>query len=202
MDTFKFFKNNGFILIYLYGNAPNYEIKLDEIDENEYNLFVPVIDCYEMLSPKMEYAYKYLNGCKCNGILKIDDDITILDENDLKNTLFKAIKSFDYLGIDVGEYVNVPTDVKCSKVTINYLNTITVFNKELEYGSIFKYYAGPLYWISNIALEHICKIGMLYIYEDVSVGYAIHINKSLKVFNMNVKLFYDVIFSVDDKTEY
>jgi hypothetical protein len=49
----------------------------------------------------------------------------------------------------------------------------------------FYYFGGPFYWLSRAALEEVCKMGLIYFYEDASVGYAIYKSSNLKILDFN-----------------
>jgi len=197
-DTFEFFKSAGFSVVYLHGNSQ--ETRLEDITENEYNLHVPITDCYELLSPKMEYAFNYLNANGCKGILKIDDDISILDKAVANFVVENIFPQCDYMGIDVGYFgMKNPLPVEINKFNINFFKTMQTVIKEN-----FSYYQGPFYWISRAALEEVCKMGMMYFYEDAAVGYAIFKSDNLKVLDFNsvangdLSILSKVVFRVDD----
>jgi hypothetical protein len=63
----------------------------------------------------------------------------------------------------------------------------------------FKYYCGPFYWVSNKAIQAITTIGLNFIYEDMSVGYAISLHPELTSFANNS--FFKSIITIDDGTE-
>lgn len=189
-NTFDFFKENGFILVYLFGNAPNYEIKLEEIGQNEYNLFVPVIECYEMLSPKMEYAFNFLYKNGCSGIIKLDDDVQLLDKDTAEYLILYLFSTYDYAGLGSGNFGGRIEKVHISKYTFNFFKNLYV-KCDLPY---CKYFGGPFYWLSRKALEQVCKTGLVYFYEDVSVGYAVSSNKELTVAT-NTEQYFKTVFT-------
>ena len=137
------------------------------------------MECYEMLSPKMECAYRYFNDKECNLILKIDDDVTIVDKGIFITTIIEMMDIYDYGGYNTGTYgysnLNI---IDTPNLKINYLKKMFIYIDEK-----ITYYGGPFYWISALALKEICNIGMLYFHEDVAVGYAISSNKYLSVLN-------------------
>jgi hypothetical protein len=193
-DTFTFLKDNNFIIVFLFGNSPTYDIKLDEIATNEYNLYVPIMECYEMLSPKMECAYRYFNEKGCKLILKLDDDVTITDKGIFITTIFNVIDRYDYGGYNTGTYgYSNLNSIDTPNLKINYLKKMFIHADEK-----ITYYGGPFYWISALALKEICNIGMLYFHEDIAVGYAISHNKYLSVLE-NCEIIKQSI-QVDDKS--
>ena len=174
-DTFEFFKSAGFSLVYLYGNS--LEIKLEEKGENVYNLYVPITECYELLSPKMEYAFNFLMKSGCKGVLKVDDDLSVLDKQLGHQIIQQVINQCDYMGISVGLFGKEnPMPVNLTNYTINFFKTMQTVPKEEFY-----YFGGPFYWLSRAAMEEVCKMGLIYFYEDASVGYAIYKSSNLKV---------------------
>ena len=178
-DTFEFFKSIGFSLVYLYGNS--LEIKLEEKGENVYNLYVPITECYELLSPKMEYAFNFLKNSGCKGVLKVDDDLSVLDKKLAYQIMHQGMNQCDYMGITVGLFGEEnPMPVNLTNYTINFFKTMQTVPKEKFY-----YFGGPFYWLSRAALEEVCKMGLIYFYEDASVGYAIYKSNNLKVLDFN-----------------
>jgi len=178
-STFEFFKSIGFSLVYLYGNS--LEIKLEEKGENVYNLYVPITECYELLSPKMEYAFNFLKNSGCKGVLKVDDDLSVLDKQLAYQIMQQGMNQCDYMGISVGLFGEEnPMPVNLTNYTINFFKTMQTVPKEKFY-----YFGGPFYWLSRAALEEVCKMGLIYFYEDASVGYAIYKSNNLKVLDFN-----------------
>ena len=195
-DTIQYFKESDFIIVYLYGYAPNYELTLDKINETEYKLYVPVIDCYEMLSAKMEYAYKYLNEQGVSGVLKIDDDVKILDK-DYINNILDIFDNYDYFGIYSTEFgLEKIKLIMLPKFKYNLFKTLcTIYEKEP-----FKYFVGPFYYLSKSALAQVCSTGLISIYEDISVGHSINQNPNLKVFQQN-NIFWNTAITWGKTTE-
>ena len=196
--TFEFFKAAGFSVVYLYGNSQ--ETRLEEIAENEYILHVPITDCYELLSPKMEYAFNFLKDSHCKGILKLDDDISIVDTAAAKLVVENIFPKCDYMGISVGHFgARNPIPVEINKFNIKFFKTMQTVIKENFY-----YFGGPFYWISRAALQEVCKMGMMYFYEDASVGYAIFKSEGLTVLDFNsvahgnLSFLSKAVFRIDD----
>ena len=156
---------NGFTVVFLFAGLGQENPQLFENSDGTYTLRVPTLECYELLSHKMELAYKYFSKSGCLGVLKIDDDIKILDKEQLKLRL--NLDGVDYYGISLGSFRSPPSkSLHINKYTLNLFKTLEVTNSNITYAG------GPFYWVSAKTIDYIVNDGLQYIYEDVSVGYV------------------------------
>ena len=182
-------------MVYLYGNSPTWDIKLEQIHENEYNLYVPIMDCYEMLSPKMEMAYRYFQTTECNGILKVDDDIIIFNKGQFTHYILPAFIKYDYVGGSIGEFGiykgAIPIAIK--KYTLN------MFKKMLLHADTsFPYFSGPFYWVSKKVINSISSEGLELFYEDASVGYIVHKHNNISSYSFEPTYFKSIVYWNND----
>ncbi len=167
-ETYRWFQQNEFSVVFLFAGVEGDQPKLSENSDGTYILRVPSLEVYELLSYKMELAYKFFSNSGCKGILKIDDDIKILNTRILYDILKVNTSMYDYFGITVSR--------GCSKGNENlYIKkyTLNLFKKFSLITDNFEYAGGPFYWISYKTLGHIANDGLEYMYEDASVGYVV-----------------------------
>ena len=167
MEQYKMITQHGFKVLFLYGDS---EIQAPEIRTEEWGecLYVPLEDTYYNLTHKMIYAYRFLLEKGVVGVLKIDDDTTIKNY-DIFNTTFR---SYDYAGADCGKLWPETIQLK----DMSYTVTEVVF-----------YFGGPFYWLSFKGLGQVVRTGYKYPAEDLNMGYAINLDESLLVGNMEFK---------------
>lgn len=175
--TYRWFQQNGFSVVFLFaglegiGNEPT----LSENHDGTYTLRVPTLEVYELLSHKMELAYKFFSKSGCLGILKIDDDIEIVNTDSLFQILDNYTVEYDYFGISISSGCSeVYTRLNIKKYSINLFKKLILVTEDFEYAG------GPFYWISFKTLGHIANDGLEYIYEDASVGYIVNNHAELK----------------------
>ena len=183
-NTYSLLKKNGFTVVFLYAN-PLIHYTVFDLKNEEYRITVPMEDTYKNIPAKILTALKFLSRYNISGILKIDDDTTIIDPS-IFNTKFTDA---DYAGASVGSaFPGVrmagDTPVKIEKQ--------------------FMYFGGPFYWISSRAIKHVVETGFKYPWEDASVGYAIteHFNKftvRFLPFNDNKQVIWSNNTEVDDQ---
>lgn len=167
-DTYRWFQQNGFSVVFLFAGVEGDEPKLSENTDGTYTLRVPSLEVYELLSHKMELAYKFFNKSGCRGILKIDDDIKIINQDILQHFVKTELYKCDYLGISIGHYISDGnTALAIKKYSLNLFKTLRNAKANIKYAG------GPFYWVSFKTIQHIAKDGLEYIYEDVSVGYVV-----------------------------
>lgn len=199
-ETLNMLHELEFLVVLLYADPSINEPKL-EIYNDIISLTVPCPDIYELLSVKMEMAFKYFQEKEVNGILKIDDNTTILNKESFSK-IIPYLNSYDYFGIQS------PTFSPSIKSENNYY--LNHFDKEKYTYNCFKniflrlqhlnmkFMAGPFYWVSLKAIDAIVQNGLEYLYEDVSVGYAIS-KKPLKSYCE--PSFFKTVISWDNSTE-
>jgi len=194
-ETYRWFQTNGFAIVFLFADPTQGESQISENRDGTYTLRVQSLEVFELLSHKMELAYKYFAGSGCIGILKIDDDIKIVDTKYLAEYLQVHLPTCDYLGISI-EYTantrkNQPLSIR--KYTLNLFKGLTQKVSDITYAG------GPFYWISSKTIEHIARDGLEFVYEDVSVGNVVKNHSELKVI-FNISLFPNTVFW-EDQTE-
>jgi len=179
MEQYKMISQHGFKVLFLYGDS---EIQAPEIRAEEWGecLYVPVEDTYYNLTYKMLHAYRFLSEKGVKGVLKIDDD-TVIKNHDIFKTNFRW---YDYAGADCGRLWPETIQLK----NISYTVTEVIF-----------YFGGPFYWLSLKGLEQVVRTGYKYPAEDVNMGYAINLDESLSIGNMEFKKKGDVCW--DNETE-
>jgi hypothetical protein len=194
-ETYKWFQDNGFVVVFLFASMIN-DPELSENCDGTFILRVPCLDVYELLSHKMELAYKYFNQTGCTGILKIDDDIQILNHQILSISLKNNICNHDYSGISVGRISHDMmhgNSLEIKKITLNLFK-----NLRLEIKNVV-YMGGPFYWVSSNTIECIANDGLEFIYEDVSVGnVAMNHPELSRSFN---EWMYNAVVTWDNATE-
>lgn len=179
--TYMEFKRLGFVVVFLFAGLTD-EAQLSENNDGTFILRVPTLDVYELLSHKMELAYKFFLPLGCTGILKIDDDIKIINLDILIHFLDSNLYRYDYIGISVGWFESNEGDIPAVK---KY--TLNIFKKFRHSKAKVTYAGGPFYWVSFKAIEHIAKDGLEFIFEDVSVGYVIQNHVELtKLFTQSI----------------
>jgi hypothetical protein len=206
-QTIDYLKSLGFCIVYLYGDITKSD-SLEQINTSEFVLTVSVQDSYECLSLKMYKAYVFLQESKCKGILKLDDDTKILNTQLFEAIILNQLECIDYVGIEKSDYtyINVVFYNKINSIEYKLhetqiKNPLLPFTKRLftVVDTPFQYMAGPFYWISNKALQYICKDTFEYIDEDASVGYCIQKYSDLTV--QSNDMLKGVCVSWSDETE-
>jgi len=173
--TYRWFQQNGFSVVFLFAGVEGDEPKLSENSDGTYILRVPSLEVYELLSHKMELAYKFFSKSGCDGILKIDDDIKIINADKLKDFIYTELNKYDYLGISIGNFIsdgNALLAVK--KYNLNLFKTLRSAKANIVYAG------GPFYWVSFKTIQYIAQDGLEYICEDVSVGNVVRNHSELR----------------------
>ena len=152
-NTYNLLKKNGFTVVFLYAN-PSIRYSIFDLKNGDYRLIVPMKDTYKNIPAKIFEAMKFLSRYNISGILKIDDDTTIVDPAIFDNKFTEA----DYAGASVGSAFPGVRMIGDTPITIE---------------KQFMYFGGPFYWLSAKALKHVVESGFKYPWEDASVGYAI-----------------------------
>ena len=167
-ETYRWFQENGFSVVFLFAGVEGNEPKLSDNSDGTYVLRVPSLEVYELLSHKMELAYKFFSKSGCDGILKIDDDIKIVKPDILQYFINTELNKYDYLGISIGHYISDGNTVLAvKKYSLNLFKTLRSDKANIVYAG------GPFYWVSFKTIQHIVQDGLEYICEDVSVGYVV-----------------------------
>ena len=147
----------GFSCVYVLG----YDDTVGDLRLVEDTLYVPVKEGYERCNLKMFYAYEWCKQFRPKMVLKIDDDITIVNERVFRTLVFQTA---DYVTVDVTtcgdgistSHIKKSTDIK-RPVRI----------KKSTYG------VGGMHLLSGKALNSITYEDMTQtIYEDVNMGIA------------------------------
>jgi hypothetical protein len=175
-ETYRWFQQNGFSVVFLFAGVEGDEPKLSENSDGTYILRVPSLEVYELLSHKMELAYKFFSKSGCDGILKIDDDIKIINADKLKDFIYTELNKYDYLGISIGNFIsdgNALLAVK--KYNLNLFKTLRSTKANIVYAG------GPFYWVSFKTIQYIAQDGLEYICEDVSVGNVVRNHSELRI---------------------
>jgi len=116
----------------------------------------------------MIHAYRFLLKKGVAGVLKIDDDTTIKNYNIFKSNF----RSYDYAGADCGKL---------------WPNTYELKDISYTVPEVIFYFGGPFYWLSLKGLKQVVRIGFKYPAEDVNMGYAINLDESMLIGNMEFK---------------
>jgi hypothetical protein len=74
-DTYRWFQQNGFSVVFLFAGVEGDEPKLSENTDGTYTLRVPSLEVYELLSHKMELAYKFFSKSGCTGIYWVSSNV-------------------------------------------------------------------------------------------------------------------------------
>lgn len=128
----------------------------------EDNLYVPVKEGYERCNLKMYHAYEWCKQFSPTSVLKIDDDITILNDRVFRTLAFQSVE--DYIVVDVTScgdgmstsHVKKASDVKTPAAT-----------KRSTYG------VGGMHMLSSRALNSLTYEDMTEtIFEDLNMGIA------------------------------
>ena len=175
-ETYRWFQQNGFSVVFLFAGVEGDGPKLSENSDGTYILRVPSLEVYELLSHKMELAYKFFSKSGCEGILKIDDDIKIVNTGILNHFIHTELNKYDYLGISIGNFVsdgNALLAVK--KYNLNLFKTLRSTKANIVYAG------GPFYWVSFKTIQYIAQDGLEYICEDVSVGNVVRNHSELRI---------------------
>jgi hypothetical protein len=174
--TYLEFQRLGFVVVFLFAGLTD-EAQVSENSDGTFILRVPTLDVYELLSHKMELAYKFFSTVGCSGILKIDDDIKILDTTLLEMACSYYLDKCDYFGISIGSSAHIPNNnpLFIKKYSLNLFKNLRQIDTNIMYAG------GPFYWVSSKTIEHIVKDGLEFIYEDLSVGNLVKNHPELKV---------------------
>jgi hypothetical protein len=170
--------------VYLYASNSIDSIKITNIANDEYNMIIPAPEMFELISYKMNIAYDYFSKINIKGILKIDDNTNILYPEIIEHDLLDIIDKYDYIGL---EEVKIDTNKSgylklFSRTTVPLLGNI--YHKlDID----ISYFAGPFYYLSPAAIKQVALNGLVFGYEDVSVGYVMCKNPLLKRFLWNFK---------------
>ena len=167
-------------MLYLYGDP---DILFPEIrtEGDENCLYVPIEDIYGNLTHKMLHAYRFLLEQRVAGVLKMDDNTFIRNYRIFKSNF----TWYDYAGADLGE---LWPETHTLKGGISYTTT-----------ELMLYFGGPFYWLSLKGLEQVVRTGFHYPAEDVNTGYAINLDESMLIGNM--EFYHSGCVSWDGDTE-
>ena len=194
-ETYRWFQQNGFSVVFLFAGVEGDESKLSENHDGTYTLRVPSLEVYELLSHKMELAYKFFSSSGCTGILKIDDDIKIVDPIKLSHILETHTLRYDYLGITAGFLSSKGgTPLVLKKYSLNLFKSLRV--REI---TEFAYAGGPFYWVSSKAIQYLANDGLEFFYEDASVGYVI--NKHIELNKIYIQWAFNTVVRWDNESE-
>ena len=152
-NTYRLLKENGFTIVFLYAN-PSLNYTVFDLKNGAYSLNVPMKETYQNIPAKILEALKFLSRYNIRGILKIDDDTSIVDPA-IFNTNFTDA---DYAGASVGSA---------------FPGVRMLGERPVVIEKQFMYFGGPFYWLSAKAMRHIAKAGFKYPWEDASIGHAI-----------------------------
>jgi hypothetical protein len=174
--TYMEFQRLGFVVVFLFAGLTD-EAQLSENSDGTFILRVPTLDVYELLSHKMELAYKFFLTAGCSGILKIDDDIKIINPTVLEMACFHYLDKCDYFGICLGNSANCPKNspLDIKKYSLNLFKNLRQIDTSILYAG------GPFYWVSSKTIEYIVKDGLEFVYEDLSVANVVKNHPELKV---------------------
>lgn len=175
--TFDILKECGFIVFYIVADNSITSIQFNQLATDEYIMTVPCPEMYELISYKMNLVYNYFNNTSCKGVLKIDDNTIISFSDIIKYDFMELTEKHDYIGLDI-----VHRSPKNSEyIYLKNRTQIPLFENIYHKLDIdMSYFGGPFYYISKKALSQVVKVGLVFSYEDLSVGYAICKNSALK----------------------
>jgi hypothetical protein len=185
-DTFNILKKSNFVIVYLFADNSIDAIKITEVAPGMYNMIVPAPEMYELISYKMNLAYNYFSNKKVKGILKIDDNTIISYPDIIEHDFTDLINNskYDYIGLE---------KVIVKKEGNNYIKMKNRTPMPIL-GNIYhkldidiSYFGGPFYYLSPKAIKQISTTGLIFGYEDFSVGYSVSKNPALKIFTWNFK---------------
>jgi hypothetical protein len=158
---YKKIQDSGFIFVYLICE-PNEKSAFHlthDPQTDRYTLRIPMEESYSGLPTKMVYCYSFFNQFTIKGILKIDDDVSHIDNSVLEY----PFDSCDYTG---AKFVVVSSTCVGDPAKPEDLTYIDIGPKPI------KYYGGPFYWVSKRTLGTIVELGAKFPWEDVNTGYA------------------------------
>jgi hypothetical protein len=185
-DTFKILKDSKFVIVYLFADNSIDTVKITEVAHDMYNMTVPAPEMYELISYKMNVAYNYFSNTNVKGILKIDDNTIISFPDIIEHDFTDLINNskYDYIGLE---------KVIVKKDTNNYIKMKNRTPMPIL-GNIYhkldidiSYFGGPFYYLSPRAIKQISTTGLIFGYEDFSVGYSVSKNPALKIYTWKFK---------------
>jgi len=185
-ETFKILKASNFIIVYLFASNSIDAVQITELAKDEYNMVVPAPEMYELISYKMNVAYNYFSNTNVKGILKIDDNTIISFPDIIEHDFTELINNnkYDYIGLE---------KVIVKKEGNNYIKMKNRTPMPIL-GNIYhkldidmSYFGGPFYYLSPKAIKQVSTTGLIFGYEDFSVGYSVSKNPALKIFTWNFK---------------
>jgi len=183
-QTFAYLKSFNFVIVYLFADNSIDSVKIQKMDTDTYNMVVPAPEMYELLSYKMNVAYNYFSKVNVKGILKIDDNTCISFPDIIEHDFMDLVGKYDYIGLEK------VIKKKSNDTYIQFLNRTDVPLLRNIYNKLdmdITYFGGPFYYLSPKALTQVVNVGLLFGYEDLSVGYAVCKNPALKHFMWNFK---------------
>lgn len=168
--TFDLLKGTGFVIVYLYADNSISDMKFTQVGRDEYKMYVPAPEIYELHAYKLNVAYDFFSKQNIAGMLKIDDNTVISFPDIIEHDFMDLTTKYDYIGLE---------QVKVSKTQTPYIRMVNRTKSPLLENIYHKldidvnYFGGPFYYLSPKALTQVAVTGLRFGYEDLAVGYAV-----------------------------
>jgi len=175
----------GFEIIFLYADPTITYIHIIQNEDASYNMTVPTKEEYTNLATKMNIAYFYFNTLNIKGILKIDDDITYINNDSLNLDYYNQ---YDYLGLYGIHFDHLNLLDHKSYKKDKYKDYMLNIN-ESDISEYPYFFPGHFYWVSKKAIQYIaaskwpCEI--IGACEDAFVGLSLADKKDITCFLTN-----------------
>lgn len=182
--TFDILKKTAFVIVYLYADNSISDIKFAQVSRDEYKMYIPAPEIYELLPYKVNVAYDFFSRQNIAGILKIDDNTVIGFPDIIEHDFIDLTTKYDYIGLE---------QVKISKDKTPYIRMVNRTKESLLENIYHKvdidvtYFAGPFYYLSPRAVAQVAAVGLRFGYEDMAVGYAVAKDPKIKSYLWNFK---------------
>lgn len=166
MDTFqRLAETPGFAVVFLYGGGAAASSQLLEREDGIYELTVPVEESYLRLASKVDFAFAYLAGSGCLGVLKLDDDTTVTNWSWVREFQTDIVRDYDYFGLAQASFEPGRHRLDYDHFRIHYLDLYWDCPEKV------KFFIGSFYWVSAPLLQYIATEHLHFPLEDYNVGY-------------------------------
>ena len=183
--TFDILKGATFVIVHLYADNSIADIKFSQVSRDEYKMYIPAPEIYELISYKLNVAYDFFSRQNVAGILKINDNTVISFPEIIEHDFMDLTTKYDYIGL---EQIDVSKDKTPYIKMVNRTKESLLENIYHKVDIDVTYFTGPFYYLSPSALTQVAATGLRFGYEDLSIGYAVCISpQSLKSYLWNFK---------------
>jgi hypothetical protein len=171
---------------YLFGNSDTPDTTIPE-DTRCYKIITPTSDYYEDITKKIYYGFRALYNMGFDYVIKINENIEIVDAHKFFSIICADIPCSDYIALK-GIAMSDENPEK-GMVTLSFYHYENPKDKRMNYmGALCPYAAGPGYVLSRRSIGILQKeIFETFLYEDITVGFNLRSDNILPLESAVVK---------------